>query len=227
MIGVFDSGAGGLLAVREIRRLSPYADVVFFADRQNAPYGMKTKDELIELVKADIELLRGAGADKILMACCTASTVHEYLPYDMREIACPIILPTAKRAAAVTECGNIGVIATRATVASGAFRKALSGYQKCRSVYEFEAQNLVELVESGCTDESITEREFEIIKETLSPLADKKIDTLILGCTHFPHIEKTISKCLQNVKTVSSAYEGAFEILKKQEDEGEGKTLFL
>ena len=70
------------------------------------------------------------------MACCTASTVYEYLPYDMREIACPIILPTARRAAEITESGSVGVIATRATVASGAFRKALSGYQKCRSVFE-------------------------------------------------------------------------------------------
>ena len=227
MIGVFDSGAGGLLAVSEIRRLAPCADVVFLADRKNAPYGTKTKAELIELVKTDIELLKKAGADRILMACCTASTVYEYLPYDIREIACPIILPTARRAAEITESGSVGVIATRATVASGAFRKALSGYQKCRSVYEFEAQKLVELVESGCTDESITEREFEIIKETLSPLTNKKIDTLILGCTHFPYIEKTISRCLSSVKTVSSAYEGAFEILKKQEDVGEGKTLFL
>ncbi len=227
MLGVFDSGAGGLLAVREMRRLAPRVDICFLADRENAPYGTKTETELISLVKNDIEKLRRAGADKILMACCTASTIYEYLPEEMKKITCPIILPTARRAAKITESGNVGVIATRATVSSGAFRNALLRCEKCRNVYEFETQNLVSLVESGCTDESITESEFGIIERTLSPIAKKEIDTLILGCTHFPHIEKTISKCLPNVKTVSSAFEGAFEILKKQENCGEGKTVFL
>ncbi len=225
MIGVFDSGRGGLLAVREMRKMSSKVDICFFADKENSPYGTKTRDELIKLVRKDIEVLERAGATKVLMACCTASTVYEYLPKRMREVACPIILPTARRAMEVSSGGNIAVIATRATVISRAFTKALSGYGG--SVYEFEAQELVSLVESGCTDVSITESEIGIIEKILAPVKEKEIETLILGCTHFPHLQETVSKILPRVKIVSSALEGAREILKNEEKNGEGKTLFL
>ncbi len=227
MIGVFDSGAGGLLALCEMRKLSPRVDICFYADRENAPYGVKTKEELIGLVKRDVEILQNAGADKILMACCTASTVFGYLPSEIKKIATPIILPTARRAAQITDSGNIAVLATGATVASGAFTKALCRYKKCKRVYEFEAQNLVGIVEGGARDGNITDSELFEVERILRPIKNTDADTLILGCTHFPHIAGVISMCLDGMKIVSSAYEGAFEILKKQENNGEGKTVFL
>ena len=77
MIGIFDSGAGGITVARELRRLVPLSDLCFFADRKNAPYGTKSEKELIPLVKRDAEILYDMGAERIIMACCTASTVHE------------------------------------------------------------------------------------------------------------------------------------------------------
>jgi glutamate racemase len=99
LIGIFDSGAGGITAVKEVRRISKTADIVFFPDRLHAPYGTKSPEELIPLVERDVELLLSFGAETVLMACCTASTVHPFLKSKLRDAAIPIISPTAKAAA--------------------------------------------------------------------------------------------------------------------------------
>jgi len=227
MIGVFDSGAGGLTAISEIRRLAPMADVCFFADRKNAPYGTKGRNELIRLVKADIERLRLFGAERILMACCTASTVHRYLPAETRAIAEPIILPTAREAARVTADGRIGVIATEATVASGAFSKALSRFANVKEIFELPLQALVSLVERGARDNRVTKKEKNELRKMLLPIKESGVDTLILGCTHFPHLEAEIGDCLPGVKLVSSSREGAIEVLKTTSPHGTGKTYYI
>ncbi len=226
MIGVFDSGAGGLTAISELRRLMPSADICFFADRKNAPYGTKSRRELIKLVRRDILKLYRAGADKILMACCTASTVYDCLPPEMRVLTLPIIEPTAKEAARISAHGRIGVIATEATVSSGAFSKALSKFPTVKEVYELPLQRLVTLVEGGAVDGRLKSHERDELSRLLSPMKNK-IDTLILGCTHFPHLEREISGCLSNVRLVSSSREGAREISKLTKNKGTGKTIFL
>ena len=227
MIGIFDSGAGGITAIKELRSRFPSVDICFFADRKNAPYGTKTKKELIKLVKADILKLYRAGADRILMACCTASTVYEELPQKMRDIALPIIEPTAREAARISKNGNIGVIATEATVAAGAFTKALSAFPNVKEVHELPLQRLVALVESGAVDGRITSRERDELSTLIKPIKEYKIDTLVLGCTHFPHLEREISGCLPGVRLVSSSREGAREIIKQSNNKGKGKTVFL
>ena len=227
MIGVFDSGMGGLSAIAEIRKYSPRIDVCFFADRKNAPYGTKTPEELLRLVKNDIAKLQGFGADKILMACCTASTVYGLLSENEREVAVPIIKPTAKEAARVTKNGSVGVIATEATVASGAFSQELARFPKVKDVFELPLQRLVAIVEDGASNGNITKSEKEELYKMLLPVREKKIDTLILGCTHFPHLEKEIESCLPSVKLISSSREGAKEILKNTSPTGTGKTFYL
>ena len=227
MIGVFDSGAGGLAALSEIRRRCPAADVCFFADYENAPYGTKKRSELIQLVSRDILMLRDAGADKILMACCTASTVYKYLPKEMREVSIPIIDVTAKQAALATRCGRVGVIGTAATVHSGAFKNSLKLHKAVRAVFELATQNLVFDVEAGICDGSFTKKQREGLFRTLLPLRQKGIDTLILGCTHFARIEREISGVLPGVTIINSSREGAKEILKYSAPKGRGKTLYL
>ena len=227
MIGVFDSGVGGLTAITEIRRIAPTADVCFFADVKNAPYGTKSQEELLRLVKADVTKLRFFGAERILMACCTASTVHRYLPPEMRAIAEPIILPTARKAAGVTKSGIVGVIATEATVASGAFTKELSRFQNVKKTYELPLQRLVTLVEGGARDKKITASEKDELYKMLLPIREIEVDTLILGCTHFPHLEEEIGSLLPDVKLVSSSREGAIEILKTTSSQGTGKTFYI
>lgn len=226
MIGVFDSGAGGLTAISELRRLMPSADICFLRDGKNAPYGTKTKRELIRLVERDILNLCRNGADRILMACCTASTVYEELPSEMKDVALPIIEPTAKEAARITTCGKIGVIATEATVDSGAFTNALSKFEEIKDVYELPLQRLVAMIENGAVDGRLKSSEREELARLLSPMKNK-IDTLILGCTHFPHLEREISGCLPGVRLVSSSREGAKEIYRLTKNEGKGKTVFL
>lgn len=122
MIGIFDSGVGGLASFSELRRLLPLADIAYLADRKNAPYGTKKKDVLKRLVCEDIELLRRLGCNKILIACCTASTVHRELPEESRRISFPIIKQTANAAAGYR---SVAVIATEHTVRSHAFSKEI------------------------------------------------------------------------------------------------------
>ena len=215
MIGVFDSGTGGILALRELRRLMPREATCLYIDSANAPYGTKDEGELLRLVKLDIERLRCAGADKILMACCTASTVYDLLSDEEKSIATPIIAPAARRAVEITKRGKIGVIATERTVSSHAFKNAILKERTDVCVTELAAQELVSLVEGGAFDANITESERELLQNTLAPLCYADIDTIVLGCTHFPALSGEISKILNNVKIVSSTYEGALEISKR------------
>lgn len=227
MIGVFDSGVGGLTALKELRELLPNADLCYFADRKNAPYGTKSEDELVLLVKEDIRRLREFGAQKILIACCTAGTVYHRLSDGEKEISQPIIAPAARRAARLTKNGKIGVIATERTVRSHAFLKAAEAISKDLSVTELEAQELVGLVESGAKDGSLCESEIQTIKRAVAPLRDTGIDTLILGCTHFPHIENAISRALGGIKTVNPSKEGASALCQNEYGSGAGRTIYL
>ena len=152
MIGIFDSGRGGMMALTELKRLSPDKDVIFFADRKNAPYGTKTESELIRLVERDVEILTSKGADVILMACCTACTVYNLLPIEIRKIAHPIIEPTAKEAYRVTKNGKIGVIATERTIDSEAFPRALRELGITEPPLAVKAQRLVAIAEDGGGD---------------------------------------------------------------------------
>ena len=225
MIGIFDSGAGGIAVTRELRALLPRADIIFLRDRPGAPYGTKSEGEIINLVSHNIELLLSLGAEKILMACCTASTVHQYLTDKLREASVPIIRPTAQRAVEMTKNGAVGVIATDATVRSHAFLKAIRGISSDIKTYEWSAQPLVDIVELGARDGRITDQDLEIIKKTTSDIISSDIDTLVLGCTHFPLIKGTLGKLFPDVSIISSAREGALQMLSSQAEGG--RTVYI
>ncbi len=226
MIGVFDSGAGGITAIKEVRRLSNAADIAFFPDRPHAPYGTKSPEELIPLVERDVELLLSVGADTVLMACCTASTVHPFLRSDLRRAAIPIIEPTAKAAARVTKNGRIAVLATDATVRARAFGECLSRLGNLE-VSEFAARELVASVEGGARDGRLSKEDGIILDGYVKAVLESGADTLILGCTHFPHLEGEIQKRLPRVKIISSSREGAIEIEKRSPLRGKGKTVYI
>ncbi|MBQ7333471.1 MAG: glutamate racemase [Clostridia bacterium] len=226
MIGVFDSGAGGLTAIKELRKIAPNVNICFLADRKNAPYGTKSLDEIIEFAHANIKKLLSLGAEKILIACCTASAAYPYLSESEKQVCVPIIMPAAKRAVEISKTKRIGVIATERTVKEKAFRKAIIKLSPKAKIFELETQLFVSLVENGARDSKLTENEKLEITRTLSPLRDKGIDTLILGCTHFPHIEKEIRQVL-GVKTVNPSLEGALKISKTAELSEDGRTVYL
>ena len=226
MIGIFDSGKGGLFALSELRHNMPSADICFYADKENAPYGTKSETELTRLVKRDIEILKSEGAEVVLMACCTASTVYHRLSNEEKSICCPIILPTAKSAANSIRDGKVAVIATERTVKSHAFRNALHDFDS-ECVLELSLGELVALIENGISDSCIDEKIKTKINSMLLPVRESGASALILGCTHFAYVEKTVSELLPGIRIINSAREGALEIKSKTKDLGSGRTFFL
>lgn len=205
MTGVFDSGVGGLCAYRELRRLCPEENLIYLADNEHAPYGTKTKDEILHLTKNNIRLLTDMGADRVLIACCSASSLYHLLDEWEREVSIPIISPAAEM---VTMDSRIAVIATRHTVNISAFGTEI--HKICdATVCEMAEQELVRLVELGARDGRISA---ECATE-LDRIADRVrrfcANSLILGCTHFSHLEGELAERLPDVKIISPAREGA------------------
>lgn len=225
MIGVFDSGVGGRFALAELRRLMNKIDTVFYADEKNAPYGSKTAAELEVLVGSGIERLLSSGAQRVLLACCTAATVYDRLPSEYRKMSVPIIEPTALRAAGLTRGGRIGVLSTEATRRSGVFRNAIMRQGLPEPVC-IAAPELVTLAESGAADGHLTDKQREIIYRAVAPLKEKRVDTVVLGCTHFAYFEQEITDML-GVAAVNSARVGAEHIAADIKNEGRGAELYL
>ncbi len=215
-----DSGEGGRVAVEELRRIAPLADICFFADRENAPYGTKSPLEIITLLRADIQRVRDAGADEVLIACCTASTVYDRLTKVERKGVFPIIKPTARAAALATKNGRIGVLATEATVKAHAFSRELLRLDPSLHVTETAAQRFVGYVERGRIDH-------KDVRQTVEEMQEDGIDTLVLGCTHFPRLAGIIREYADKITIISSAREGALEIAKHASLTGHGATIYI
>ena len=223
MTGIFDSGVGGLTALEHLRILKPDEDICYFADRENAPYGSKNENELITLVKTDIERLRNAGCENILAACCTASTVIPKLPEEYRRWVTPIIAPTAEKAAKI-KCRHIGIIATEATVRSRAFEEEISKLNPNIEITSRSAQPLVAMVEAGNCDGRCSAECRRYLEDVLSQF--EECDLLILGCTHFTHLKETVLD-ISGIKTLSPSLVGAEYLAKRIKGIGEGKIYYL
>ena len=225
MIGVFDSGVGGLCAFTELRRLLPREDIIYLADRKNAPYGTKSRDELIALTKKDIRILRGMGAERILIACCTASTVHQYLDENEREISLPIIAPASRLA---SRHSSVYVIATRHTAESGAFAEAIGRYSHSH-VIESAEQELVSLVERGSRDGRLSLRCEALLDRISAEVRESGAEALVLGCTHFSHLSGELQKRLPEVEIISPARVGADVLYNKIKDKRteNGRNIYL
>ncbi len=188
----------------------PMEDIVYLADRKNAPYGTKSEEVLVRLVRNDIERLLSLGCRKILIACCTASTVYPYLDEAARAASVPIIAPAAKAAVG----GRVAVIATERTVRSQAFSRAIRERSPTTEVFEIAAGELVSLVEEGGKDGCLTPLQSRTVMRVRDKILAVRPDTLILGCTHFSHLEASFAKELYGIKIVSAAREGAKELIR-------------
>ncbi|MBR4835935.1 MAG: aspartate/glutamate racemase family protein [Clostridia bacterium] len=213
MIGVLDSGRGGLVAYKELRRLMPRADITYLADRKNAPYGNKSPGEILHLTERGIRRLWDMGCEIILIACCTASSLHEMLPEELKKVSIPIITPTARLCEGSR---SVLVIATEHTARSRAFSREIKRFSDA-SVREIPMQPLVDLIEWGRDTRSAVER---IIKMC------EGYDTLILGCTHFSHLLGDLRERLPEVKILSPAHIGASEITRFTIDHGYGRNRY-
>lgn len=220
-IGVFDSGVGGLTVVREIRRQLPHEPVVYFGDTARVPYGSKSPETVIRFSKELASFLLSKGVKMIVAACNTASSVS--LP--ALEEFCPVpvigvIEPGAKAAAESTRNGIVGVIGTLGTISSGAYQKALKGIEGVRAVVAQPCPLLVPLVEEGWLDHDIT---VLVVEEYMKPLRSEGIDTLVLGCTHYPLLKPLFSRVLgAGVTLVDSAESAAAAVARRLgEDTGD------
>lgn len=197
-IGLFDSGIGGTSIWKAIHSLLPNEDTIYLADSKNAPYGQRPKDEIIELSCKNTEYLLEQGAKLIVVACNTATTnaiAELRAKYDVPFIG---IEPAIKPAAINTKTNAIGILATKGTLSSDLFNKAVSGFKNV-TVVEQVGYNLVTLIEEGKIESDET---LALLQKYLTPMVQANIDYLVLGCSHYPYLIPQIKKILPESVTI-------------------------
>ena len=210
-IGVFDSGVGGLTVVREIMRQIPNERIVYFGDTARVPYGSKSKDTVTRYSRQIVRFLQSYQIKTIVVACNTASA---YALDDIeKETDIPmigVVKPGARTAAEVTKNGRIGVIGTEATIGSKLYNQYIKQLNTNVQIYGKACPLFVPLVEEGLWQDPVTD---EIATRYLTELIDIGIDTLTLGCTHYPLIRSTLGRIMgEAVTLVNPAYETAREL---------------
>lgn len=210
-IGVFDSGVGGLTVAREIMRQIPNERIVYFGDTARVPYGSKSKDNIIKFSRQIIRFLQTENVKAIVIACNTASALA--LDEMQQEFDLPIlgvVKPGAKVAVETTANKRIGLIGTGANIRSGVYTRYIKSLDDEAKVFEKACPLFVPLVEEGWLHDDIT---LQVASRYLEELKEKDIDTLIMGCTHYPLIRSTIRKVMgDKVNLVNPAYETAIEL---------------
>lgn len=228
-IGIFDSGVGGLTVFKEIRKQFPCEDIVYFGDTARVPYGPKSRNTVVEYSIQNARFLMQHGVKIIVVACNTSSAVA--LPYLQQQLNIPVIgviEPGAETAVSTTRNKKIGVIGTYGTVRSDAYAKAIARLNSSIDVYSEACPLFVSLAEEGWEDHRVAHT---IASEYLANLMQQNIDTLVLGCTHYPILKQTIQEVVGNgIKLVDSAEAVSrklLEILPDPENEGKGKDHFF
>ena len=195
-IGVFDSGLGGLTTVRELCRLLPEEDIVYFGDTGRVPYGSRSRETIVKYARQDVAFLRTFDLKTIVIACGTVSTTA-------------LDVLAARAAARATRSGSIGLIGTQASIRSGAYERLIRAENPAARVLAQPCPLFVPLVENGRF------RPGDVVIETvaaeyLAPLKEAGVDTLVLGCTHYPLLEKVIGAYMgPEVRLINSGAEGA------------------
>ena len=207
-IGVFDSGIGGLTVAREIMRQMPNERIVYFGDTARVPYGGKSRETVTRYARQIVRFLLSQKVKAVAVACNTASALA--LPEIETECPVPVIgviRPGAKTAVACTKNGRIGVIGTKATVSSGAYTEYIRQIMPSAEVFGQPCPLFVPLVEEGLWEDPVTD---EIARRYLASLLDSRIDTLIMGCTHYPLLRSLLKEVAgENVQLINPAYETA------------------
>jgi glutamate racemase len=209
-IGVFDSGIGGLTVAHEVIRQLPSESIIYFGDTARVPYGPKSAETVLRYSREIARFLVDQGVKAIVIACNTA-TAHALMTL-RDELSIPVIgvvEPGARAAVAATRSGHIGVIGTAGTIRSGAYERAIRRLMPDARVTVRACPLFAPLVEEGWTDHDATRL---IAREYLEPLVDAEVDTLVLGCTHYPLIKPLLAEVLgDGVRLIDSAEETAAE----------------
>ncbi|MDL2219161.1 glutamate racemase [Ruminococcaceae bacterium OttesenSCG-928-O06] len=215
-IGVFDSGLGGLTAVRQLRALLPGEDIVYFGDTGRVPYGSRGRDIITAYAAQDIAFLLSCGVKTILAACGTVSSTFPQSRADALPVSYTgVVAPAAAAAAAATKNGRVGILGTQATIASGSYQAALAGIAPGIATVAAACPLFVPLVENGHFAKGDTMAALAA-EEYLAPVRAAGVDTLILGCTHYPLLADTIAAYMgPDVALIDSGYTAAFALRDK------------
>jgi glutamate racemase len=235
-VAMFDSGVGGLTVLHECLVSLPQEDFLYLGDTAMFPYGSRDPERLRERIAAIAELLLDRGAKLLVIACNTATSIGADVA---RSVAAergvevvPVVEPQAEIAAAITDSGRVGVLATPNTVESGAYRRALEGQGRALAVTEVEAPELAPFIQEGSPfDESV----MAMARGYCEPLQRAEVDTLILGCTHYPLVAPMLQRILgRDVRLVSGGHAVAAAVQRTleragiaREPVGEGSYGFL
>jgi len=215
-IGIFDSGVGGLTVLREIVKLLPMEDIIYFGDVGRTPYGGRSKEIIIEFTRQDISFLTEQKVKYIICACNSASTVIDDLRDDYSIDMIGVIEPSAKASVEKTRNGKVGIIGTNATIDSNAYVKIIHSIDSKLKVFSLACPLFVPLAEEGYVDKDAT---YLIARDYLQTMLDVGIDTLVMGCTHYPLLKNVIADIMGDKVTLIGSGEEtaktAFEILKK------------
>lgn len=211
MIGIFDSGIGGLTVVKEVFKNLPGFQIIYFGDTARTPYGTKSDKTIVKYAKQDAEFLVQKGAKLIIVACNTASAVaYDELRKKFYLPMFEVITPAVRKAIAVTKNKRVGIIGTQATVASGIYERLINKDDGETKVFSAACPLFVPLVEENWMKKGETKR---IAKSYLRSLKNKQIDTLILGCTHYPLLREMISEIIgKRVTIIDPAQEIALAV---------------
>ncbi len=206
-IGVFDSGLGGLTCVKELNKLIPNENIIYFGDTARVPYGARGRETILEYARQDIAFIKKHNVKLIIAACGTVSSVlgsgkssDDDIPFS------GVLLPAAQTACSITKNGKIGVIGTDATIKSGSYGKAIRSIRPDVKVIGNSCPLFVPLVENGFTDRYNPVTKL-VVEQYLSPLKKEGVDSLILGCTHYPIIRDTIADYMGDGVTIISSGE--------------------
>ena len=228
MIGVYDSGSGGLTALSHLLRLAPCADICYLGDLPHAPYGTKTRAELIPIIEENTLRFLALGAEHILVACVTASSLYSHLSPKTQSHLYPITFAISDACAMRTRTGRVGIVSTTRTMREGVIKGLLT--HRGLTPTESSADALVLLAERGLTSPEHPEVRDAIKKACLVHQA-ADVDTLILGCTHFPLFRTAFAEQMgEGVALIDSGREGALAFLQSISKDvlaGRGQVHFI
>ncbi|GMW02829.1 MAG: glutamate racemase [Candidatus Hydrogenedentota bacterium] len=219
-MGIFDSGVGGLTVLRRVAERLPHESIVYLGDTARVPYGTKSAETVVRYAKACANVLIDRGISLLVVACNTASAYAlEALRHELTIPVIGVIDPGARRAVRSTRSGRIGVIGTKGTISSGAYQNAIAALQPDHAVFGQPCPLFVPLAEEGWLEGEVP---LSVARTYLRPLLDHDIDTLVLGCTHYPLLKDVIAEAAGPGVTLIDSAEATAETvatyLQKQDN---------
>lgn len=217
-IGIFDSGIGGLTVVKAVKKILPNEDIIYLGDTARLPYGTKSTDAIIQFSVEDTKFLVDRGAKYIVIACYSSASVA--LDIIQKKFSVPVIgviRPGVRKAAQITKTGKIGVIGTSLTIYSGAYEKAFKEIGADAEILGKACPLFVPLVEEGWLDREVTKL---VARDYLEPLKKDRVDTLLLGCTHYPLLMKAIREIMGDIDYVDASVEVGAELAQSLKEKG-------